>query len=330
MRRRLRPPSSLHPRSRLRLPPLQLPARRNRKARGTGRGGSSGRPSTPGRGRGGRGGAPPARGRGRGASEARRPTKIRSAGSDAVSTDSNAQRPTPSGSPGAGNAQPPSRGGRGKDDRGGRASLSVVLPGSKETRLLEANPQSQAIEHRLCEAKMVPYGNSGLHHSHSTEGNVGGVSGPEGCVLAHPHSSDVPTVSGVRVPRGELQIYGSPLRAFHVPKGIFPGRGSRGALATRHTALRVSGRLARPRGLTRASRSQRRSHDHPSPTDGLGDQLGKVTSHPYPGTGLSRGTVGLREGESLSHLRQDASPSKGLYLNSWRIHGAQPRVGSES
>ena len=74
---------------------------------------------------------------------------------------------------------------------------------------------------------------------------------------------------------------------------------------------------------------QRQSCDHPSPTDRLGDQLGKVASHPYPGTGLSRGTVGLREGESFSisgkmHLPQE------LYLNSWRIHGAQPRVGSES
>ena len=85
---------------------------------------------------------------------------------------------------------------RSKDDRGRRASLSVVLPGSKEKRLLEAH-QSQAIERRLRQAKEVPNGNP-------AEGNVGGVIGPERCVLTHPNSSSLAKVS--RVPRGELQI----------------------------------------------------------------------------------------------------------------------------
>ena len=58
----------------------QRPSRRVRKARGGGRGGTSGRPSTPGRGRGGRGGVPPARGRGRGASgAAERPKYVQQA-----------------------------------------------------------------------------------------------------------------------------------------------------------------------------------------------------------------------------------------------------------
>ena len=189
--------------------------------------------------------------------------------------------------------------GRNKDDGPGRSSFPIVLlPSAQIGQCLATDSKPKAIERQLHPATEFPHGNPGRDHSHSTEGNVGGVNRLSGCIPSYSSRLSFPTLPRLQLPREVVQVYGSALRPIHVTTGIYPGgRGGRSRIKKAGSyVVRLYRRLAHPWKHGESVSEQRRRNDQPPTVARLADQLGEVASHPDTDTCI---------------LGRDARPSRG-------------------
>ncbi|PIK39743.1 hypothetical protein BSL78_23418 [Apostichopus japonicus] len=196
-------------------------------------------------------------------------------------TDTHTHRPRQTPNSRRGNSGPAGQAGNcGGTGRDGTTLPVLFLSDQKTGRHLASHPKSKTPQHKIYQAKTLPYGNPKYNITPTQKGHVGGDRRLTGRLPTHPSAQGSPTVSNVPVCRTGLPVQGAPVRPVHGPQSLHENSGSGSLLPQKERGhpVRVPRRLVGGRELSVRGRRQRTQNAPYPPRAGLDREREEVST----------------------------------------------------